>query len=101
MTSRRKWWIGGLIGLVLSFGIVSISVPAGFPMLAFGDITQFLLLFLAFLLMVANAVSSRGQIRLFLGSDGGWLPVVVGQPEFMDDLRSNFARDLPSRLSGT
>lgn len=36
-------------------------------MLAFGDITQFLLLFLAFLLMVANAVSSRGQIRLFWG----------------------------------
>ncbi len=67
MTSRRKWWIGGLSCLVLTFGIVSLSVPAGFPLLAFGDIAQFVLLFLAFLLMVANAVSSRGQIRLFWG----------------------------------
>jgi signal transduction histidine kinase len=67
MSSRRKWWIGGLSSLVLTFAIVSLSVPAGFASLAFGDITQFLLLFLAFLLMVANAVSSRGQIRLFWG----------------------------------
>jgi signal transduction histidine kinase len=34
-------------------------------LLAFGDIAQFLLLFLAFLLMAANAVANRGQIRLF------------------------------------
>jgi signal transduction histidine kinase len=67
MTSRRKWGIGGLSCLVLIYGIVSVTVPAGFPLLAFGDIAQFLVLFLAFLLMVANAVSSRGQIRLFWG----------------------------------
>lgn len=67
MTSRRKWWIGGLSSLVLAFGIVSLSVPAGFGLLAFGDIAQFLLLFAAFVLMTANAASSRGQIRLFWG----------------------------------
>jgi signal transduction histidine kinase len=67
MTSRRKCWIAGLSCLVLTFAIVSLSVRAGFALLAFGDITQFVLLFLAFLLMVANAVSSRGQIRLFWG----------------------------------
>jgi signal transduction histidine kinase len=67
MTSRRKWWIGGLSSLVLAFGIVSLSVPAGFGLLAFGDIAQFLLLFAAFVLMTVNAVSSRGQIRLFWG----------------------------------
>ncbi len=44
-----------------------LAVPAGFALLAFGDIAQFLLLFLAFLLMLANAVSNRGQIRLFWG----------------------------------
>ena len=36
-------------------------------LLAFGDIAQFSLLFLAFLLMVSNAVSTRGQVRLFWG----------------------------------
>ena len=67
MTSKRKWWIGGLSCLVLTYGIVSLSVPASFGLLAFGDITQFLLLFLAFVLMTVNAVSSRGQMRLFWG----------------------------------
>jgi len=67
MTSTRKWWFGCISGLILAYMIVSLSVPAGFPLLAFGDVVQFLLLFLAFLLMVANAVSNRGQIRLFWG----------------------------------
>src|SRR5712692_4870037 len=67
MTSRLKRWIGGLSCLVLAYAIVSLSVPAGFALLAFGDVAQFLLLFLAFLLMVVNAVSNRGQIRLFWG----------------------------------
>ena len=49
------------------FAIVSLSVPAGFGLLAFGDLAQFSLLFVAFILMTANAVSSRGQIRLFWG----------------------------------
>jgi signal transduction histidine kinase len=65
MTSRRKWWIGCLIGLVLAYAVVSVTVPAGFGLLAFGDITQFLLLFTAFVLMAASAVSNRGQVRLF------------------------------------
>jgi signal transduction histidine kinase len=59
--------MAGLCCLVLGFGIVSLSLPAGFGALAFGDITQFSLLFTAFILMAANAVSSRGQIRLFWG----------------------------------
>ncbi len=67
MASRRKLWIGGLSCLVLAYAIVSLSVPAGFAASAFGDIAQFLLLFLAFLLMMANAASNRGQIRLFWG----------------------------------
>jgi signal transduction histidine kinase len=67
MTTKRKQLIGGLCCLVLGFAIVSLSVPAGFGLLAFGDIAQFSLLFVAFILMTANAVSSRGQIRLFWG----------------------------------
>ncbi|MGH9539198.1 MAG: sensor histidine kinase, partial [Terriglobales bacterium] len=65
MSTRRKCWIGGMAGLVLIYAVVSISVPAGFALLAFGDIAQFLLLFLAFVSMVVNAISNRGQIRLF------------------------------------
>lgn len=67
MTTKRKQLIGGLCCLVLGFAIVSLSVPAGFGLLAFGDLAQFSLLFVAFILMTANAVSSRGQIRLFWG----------------------------------
>lgn len=65
MSTRRKCWIGGMAGLVLIYAVVSISVPAGFALLAFGDIAQFSLLFLAFVSMVVNAISNRGQIRLF------------------------------------
>jgi signal transduction histidine kinase len=67
MTSRRQWRIAWIVGITLAYAIVSLSVPNGFALLAFGDIAQFSLLFLAFLLMVANAVSNRGQIRLFWG----------------------------------
>ena len=65
MKLRRKQWIGALSCLVLTYAVVALSAPTGFALLAFGDIAQFLLLFLAFLLMVANAVSNRGQMRLF------------------------------------
>jgi hypothetical protein len=59
--------IGGMISLVLGYAVVSLTVPAGFPLLAFGDIAQFLLLLLAVLIMLVNAVANRGQIRVFWG----------------------------------
>ena len=65
MNSWRKWRLACIVGITVAYAIVALSSSAGFAMLAFGDITQFLLLFLAFVLMVANAVSNRGQIRLF------------------------------------
>ncbi len=67
MISTRKLWIGGLVCLVLAYLVVSLSVKAGSALLAFGDITQFLLLFVLFLLMVGNAIANKGQIRLFWG----------------------------------
>ncbi|MGH9544709.1 MAG: sensor histidine kinase [Terriglobales bacterium] len=67
MISKRQWRTVGIIGITLICACVSLSAPAGFALLAFGDIAQFSLLFLAFLLMLANAVSTRGQIRLFWG----------------------------------
>jgi signal transduction histidine kinase len=65
MTSRRQWRTAGVVGITLIYAGVSLSTSAGFGLLAFGDIAQFSLLFLAFLLMSANAVSTRGQTRLF------------------------------------
>ena len=65
--SKRQWQVGSIVGLILIYAGVSISLRNGFGLLAFGDISQFLLLFTAFVLMLRNAVSTRGQIRLFLG----------------------------------
>ena len=67
MTSRRQLRTAGVVGITLIYAGVSLSTSAGFGLLAFGDIAQFSLLFLAFLLMSANAVSTRGQTRLFWG----------------------------------
>jgi signal transduction histidine kinase len=67
MTSRRQWRTVGVVGTTLIYAGVSLSTSAGFGLLAFGDVAQFSLLFLAFLLMSANAVSTRGQTRLFWG----------------------------------
>jgi signal transduction histidine kinase len=67
MTSWRQWRTAGVVGITLTYAGVALSTSAGFPLLAFGDIAQFSLLFLAFVLMAANAVSTRGQARLFWG----------------------------------
>ena len=67
MISKHPWRVACFAGIVLIYAGVSLSLSAGFALLAFGDIAQFLLLFIAFLLMLANAFSTRGQIRLFWG----------------------------------
>jgi signal transduction histidine kinase len=67
MISTRQRRIAWFVGIPLVYATVSLSRPAGFALLAFGDIAQFSLLFIAFLLMVANAFSTRGQTRLFWG----------------------------------
>ncbi len=83
MSLRQHWWIGGSAALLLVYVTVSLSVSRGIALAAFGDITQLLLLFLATIVMTANAVSERGQTRLFWSlmavgcfmwtvSQGGW-----------------------------
>ena len=67
MISKRQRRIAWFVGIPLVYATVSLSRPAGFALLAFGDIAQFSLLFIAFVLMVANAFSTRGQTRLFWG----------------------------------
>jgi len=67
MISKHPWRVACFAGILLIYASVSLSLPAGFGLLAFGDVAQFLLLFIAFLLMLGNAFSNRGQIRLFWG----------------------------------
>jgi signal transduction histidine kinase len=67
MISKLPWRVACFAGIILVYASVSLSLPAGFALLAFGDIAQFSLLFIAFLLMLANAFSTRGQTRLFWG----------------------------------
>ncbi len=67
MISKHPWRVACFAGIVLIYAGVSLSLSAGFALLAFGDVAQFLLLFIAFLLMLANAASTRGQTRLFWG----------------------------------
>jgi signal transduction histidine kinase len=67
MISKHPWRVACFAGIILVYASVSLSLSAGFALLAFGDIAQFSLLFIAFLLMLANALSTRGQTRLFWG----------------------------------
>jgi signal transduction histidine kinase len=67
MTSRRPWWTACIIGFVLIYAVVSLSIPSGFALTAFGDLSQFFVLCAASVVMLRNAASSRGQSRLFWG----------------------------------
>jgi signal transduction histidine kinase len=65
MSPRQKRQIACLAGLLLAHALVSLGARPGAHLSAFSDIAQFLLLMLASAVMVANAVSTRGQTRLF------------------------------------
>lgn len=65
MRFRSHWWMYCSVALVLLFVVASIAVPRGQALAAFGDTTQLLLLIGAAGVMAANAVSERGQTRLF------------------------------------
>ena len=83
MSLRQHWWIGVSAALLLLYAVLSLLVPHGHALAAWGDITQLLLLLAASIVMTANAVSERGQTRLFWSlmavgcfmwsvSQGGW-----------------------------
>src|SRR5437667_47084 len=65
MNISRNWRLMVVIGVVLVYAVVSPSLSPGSPLTYFSDTVQFLLFLSASLLMLGNAVSSRGQIRLF------------------------------------
>jgi signal transduction histidine kinase len=72
MTRKKHAWVVFTAGLILTCAAAAFNVPHGYVLTAFGDITQFLLVSFATILMVANAVSSRGHAR------GFWLLMATG-----------------------
>jgi signal transduction histidine kinase len=71
MALKRYFWLG-TAALILTYAVVSFSLRPGFALCAFGDITPFLLLCIASGVMVGNAISNRGQVRVF------WSLMAVG-----------------------
>jgi signal transduction histidine kinase len=65
MSASHPRLLAGTVGIVAIYAVVSLSIPPGFALSAFGDLTQLLVLCAASLVMLTNAVSSRGQTRLF------------------------------------
>src|ERR1700722_5555580 len=100
MTWKKHAWVVFTAGLILTCAAVALNYPHGRFLTAFGDITQFLLVTFATLLMVANAVSSRGHARGFwlLMATGCCLwAVSLGAWTFFEVLRS---REVPEPFFG-
>jgi signal transduction histidine kinase len=72
MAVKRYWWLACSASLILVWAVVSYKVPQGRPLQAFGDVTPLLLLCLASAVMVSNAISNRGQTRVF------WILMAAG-----------------------
>jgi signal transduction histidine kinase len=72
MPWKHYYWLGCTAALVLAYAVVSFGLRPGPALYAVGDITPFLLLCLASAVMVWNAVSTRGQVRVF------WILMAVG-----------------------
>jgi hypothetical protein len=72
MTWKKHAWAVFTAGLILTCAAATFTFPHGHFLTAFGDVTQFLLVAFAAILMVSNAVCSQGQTR------GFWLLMAAG-----------------------
>jgi len=96
----RHWRMVGTAGLIFIYAVVSLNLPAGGPQKFIGDITPCLLLLAATLIMVRNAISNRGQTRLF------WVLMAIGCALWMSNAAMWFFyevllhRDIPEPFVG-
>ncbi len=67
MTMGRHWRLAGIVGVTVAYAVVSLSLPLGLALKGFADVAQLLLLLAAAGVMLWNALSNRGQTRLFWG----------------------------------
>ena len=62
----------GTAALILIYAAVSLNLPQGAPQKFIGDFTPLLLLLAASAIMIRNAISTRGQTRVF------WVLIAIG-----------------------
>ena len=72
MTWKKHAWVVFTASLILTCAAMALNFPQSHFLTAFGDITQFLLVTFATILMIANAASRRGHAR------GFWLLMAAG-----------------------
>src|SRR5258708_23745698 len=72
MSQRFRVWIWAALALVFAQAIASLLLPQNFRLIAWSDITQFLLLLSGTLALVPNILATRGRTRLF------WLMMTLG-----------------------
>ena len=71
LQDRRKWTVA-ICGLVCVHVCLSVLAPRGFPLTAFGDLLQDIVLFVATLAFLNNVRTTSGKARLF------WLLMGLG-----------------------
>ena len=67
MSSRSKIWIAGAAALVIGQALAAIWLPRGFPLVAFSDATQALLLLSGTIAFIPTALTAQGRTRAFWG----------------------------------
>jgi signal transduction histidine kinase len=72
MTWKKHLWAVCTTGLILAYVLAAFNSPHGHFLTTFGDVTQFLLVAFAAVLMARNAVRSQGHAR------GFWLLMAAG-----------------------
>jgi signal transduction histidine kinase len=65
MSMRRHWWLLFTAGLIVAYGAVSVAVRPSFALTAFGDVVALVLLGAGALVMLANAIRTKGDLRAF------------------------------------
>lgn len=72
MVLGRKWWTLCTVAILASFAMVAVWGSPSYARTAFVDLTEVVLVTYATIVMAKNAISSRGQTRLF------WMMVAIG-----------------------
>ncbi|HKD02061.1 MAG TPA: ATP-binding protein [Terriglobales bacterium] len=65
MDLRRHWWSFSTAAIALLYATVSLTLPRGHAVIAFGDVAILLLIAAGTAVLARNAVVTHGQVRLF------------------------------------
>ena len=96
MSLGRSWWIACVSAFALVYAVVSITARQSYGLTAFGDVSALILIGLVTALMVANAVTARGETRTFFAllaagaflwliTQAGWIWIEVIRRQAVPD----------------